>query len=71
MNYDNTVDEMMEEEMNEQQKFSSAAENLIPKFSVPKFNMPEKKASPPTPAYRRRKRGRRDQDGEPVREDVE
>ena len=46
MNYDNTVDEMMEEEMRTNNgKFSSAAENLIPKFSVPKFNMPEKKAS--------------------------
>jgi len=56
VNYDNTVDEMMEEEMRTNNgKFSSAAENLIPKFSVPKFNMPEKKASPPTPAYKEEK----------------
>ena len=56
VNYDNTVDEMMEEEMRTNNgKFSSAAENLIPKFSVPKFNMPEKKASPSTPAYKEEK----------------
>ena len=49
VNYDNTVDEMEEEMETNNKGFSSAAENLIPKFSVPKLKMPEKKAA--TPAY--------------------
>ena len=53
VNYDNTVDEMEEEMETNNKGFSSAAENLIPKFSVPKFKIPEKKASAATqtPAY--------------------
>ena len=50
VNYDNTVDEMEEEMETNNKGFSSAAENLIPKFSVPKLKMPEKKAA--TPAYK-------------------
>jgi len=49
VNYDNTVDEMEEEMETNNKGFSSAAENLIPKFSIPKLKMPEKKAA--TPAY--------------------
>ena len=54
VNYDNTVDEMEEEMETNNKGFSSAAENLIPKFSgLPKFKIPEMKASAATqtPAY--------------------
>ena len=51
MNYDNTVDEMEEDMETNNKGFSSSLENLIPKLSVPKFNITEKKAATQTPAY--------------------